>query len=143
MQLAGVSALAFAVGVYLPLSTTLPIFCGGMVRAVVDHYRKMTPEQSDRSPAVLMASGLIAGASLAGVLLTLREVDFAVGRFMKTKLDLSSYLPAGWIEDAIPAIIAFAVVIAALLWVGLSAKTPAAIEPASEGASDSEQLSKG
>ena len=34
MQLAGVSALAFAVGVYLPLSTTMPIFVGGLIRCL-------------------------------------------------------------------------------------------------------------
>ena len=36
MQLAGVSALPFAVGVYLPLSTSVPIFLGGAVRYVAD-----------------------------------------------------------------------------------------------------------
>ena len=49
MQLAGVSALAFAVGVYLPLSTTLPIFVGGLIRAVADRLRKFTPEESETS----------------------------------------------------------------------------------------------
>jgi putative OPT family oligopeptide transporter len=147
MQLAGVSALAFAVGVYLPLSTTLPIFCGGLVRAVVDRYRKMTAEESDRSPAVLMASGLIAGASLAGVLLTIREVDFTVGgypvaRKIKEGLDLTSYLPAGWAEAAVPAIIAFALVVLALLWVGLAAKPPGAGEPPTGETTESEQQFK-
>ena len=69
--LAGVSPLAFAVGVYLPLSTTLPIFIGGLVRGAVDRFRKMTPEESDSSPAVLMSSGLIAGGSMAGILIAL------------------------------------------------------------------------
>ena len=45
MQLAGVSALAFAVGVYLPLATTLPIFVGGALRGLVDRARKLTPEE--------------------------------------------------------------------------------------------------
>ena len=36
IELCGVSPLSFAVGAYLPLSTTLPIFCGGMVKALVD-----------------------------------------------------------------------------------------------------------
>ncbi|HEU5118791.1 MAG TPA: OPT/YSL family transporter, partial [Isosphaeraceae bacterium] len=71
VQLAGVSALAFAVGVYLPLSTTLPIFLGGLVRGSVDRVKKSTPEESDSSPAVLMASGLIAGGSIAGILIAL------------------------------------------------------------------------
>ncbi len=71
VQLTGVSALAFAVGVYLPLSTTLPIFIGGLIRGVVDSSRKMSAEESDSSPAVLMSSGLIAGGSIAGILIAL------------------------------------------------------------------------
>jgi hypothetical protein len=74
VQLAGVSALAFAVGVYLPLSTTLPIFLGGLVRGLVDRVKRSTPEESDSSPAVLMASGLIAGGSIAGILIALSTV---------------------------------------------------------------------
>ena len=42
MHLAGVPALAFAVGVYLPLSTSMPIFVGGLVRGLVD-WIKRTP----------------------------------------------------------------------------------------------------
>ena len=64
MQLAGVSALAFAVGVYLPLATTLPIFVGGALRGLVDRARKLTPEESETSPGTLMSTGLIAGGSL-------------------------------------------------------------------------------
>ncbi len=74
VQLTGVSALAFAVGVYLPLSTTAPIFVGGLVRYIVDRSRRMTPEESDSSPAVLMSSGLIAGGSIAGILIALAAV---------------------------------------------------------------------
>ena len=68
MQLCGVSALAFAVGVYLPLSTTLPIFVGGMVRKLVDGARKFSDEEADMSPGTLMSTGLIAGGSLAGII---------------------------------------------------------------------------
>ena len=68
MQLCGVSALAYAVGVYLPLSTTLPIFVGGMVRKVVDSARKFSDEEADMSPGTLMSTGLIAGGSLAGII---------------------------------------------------------------------------
>ena len=50
MQLAGVSALAFAVGVYLPLATTLPIFVGGALRGLVDRVRRLTPEEAETSP---------------------------------------------------------------------------------------------
>ena len=39
LELCGVSSLPFAVGVYLPISTSAPIFVGGMVRYVVDRAR--------------------------------------------------------------------------------------------------------
>ena len=51
MQLAGVSALAFAVGVYLPLSTTLPIFVGGVLRGFVDRARGSRPTRPRPAPA--------------------------------------------------------------------------------------------
>ncbi len=68
MFLAGVPVLAFAVGVYLPLSTSMPIFVGGMVRLLVDRVKKTPPEESDSSPAVLLSSGYIAGGAIAGIL---------------------------------------------------------------------------
>ena len=40
MELCGIKALSFAVGAYLPLSTTLPIFIGGAIKGFVDHKRK-------------------------------------------------------------------------------------------------------
>jgi putative OPT family oligopeptide transporter len=78
LEMAGIPSLAFAVGVYLPLSSSSPIFLGGMVRWLVDKYlrvkfrsREMTEEEfvaeTDKSPGVLMASGYIAGGALAAV----------------------------------------------------------------------------
>ena len=74
----GIPSLAFAVGVYLPLSSSSPIFIGGMIRWLVDKYlrkklksKKLTEEEfvaeTDKSPGVLMASGYIAGGALAAV----------------------------------------------------------------------------
>ncbi|MGI9069576.1 MAG: OPT family oligopeptide transporter [Pyrinomonadaceae bacterium] len=78
LELAGIPSLAFAVGVYLPVFVSAPIFVGGMVRLGVDKYlrrkfasQKLTEEQfvaeTDKSPGVLLASGYIAGGALAGV----------------------------------------------------------------------------
>jgi uncharacterized oligopeptide transporter (OPT) family protein len=119
MQLSGVSALAFAVGVYLPLSTTLPIFVGGLVRGLVDRVRKLSDEESDSSPAVLLSSGLIAGGSIAGILIAFLAVAPAVGKV----LNLSAYLPEGWAEAPLPAVVAFSCLVAVLLYVGLKGKT--------------------
>jgi putative OPT family oligopeptide transporter len=65
--LCGVSGLAFAIGVYLPLSSMATIYIGGCVRAIVERSRKGTAK-NEGDPGVLAASGLVAGEGLAGVL---------------------------------------------------------------------------
>jgi hypothetical protein len=78
LELSGIPSLAFAVGMYLPLASSTPIFLGGMVRLGVDNHLRARPEnrgldeeemsaKTDQSPGVLLASGYIAGATLAGV----------------------------------------------------------------------------
>jgi uncharacterized oligopeptide transporter (OPT) family protein len=80
LEMSGIPSLAFAVGVYLPLSTSAPIFVGGLVRWLVDWQRRrhadyahMTEEEhvaeGDKSPGVLMASGYIAGGAIAGIII--------------------------------------------------------------------------
>ena len=77
MELTGVSSLAFAVGMYLPLSSSTPIFLGGLVRYVVERLgRRQTGQgeselESEMSPGVLFSTGYIAGGSIAGVLIAL------------------------------------------------------------------------
>ena len=65
-QMAGAHALSWAVGAYLPLSTTFPIFIGGMIKALADKLTKRK-EESELSSGMLYATGLVAGGSLAGV----------------------------------------------------------------------------
>ena len=88
LELCGISSLAFAVGVYLPIDASTPIFVGGMVRWSVDKYvrrkfarKNLTEEElvaeTDKSPGVLLASGYIAGGALAGILLAVASVYFA------------------------------------------------------------------
>ena len=66
LELCGVHALSFAVGLYLPIATTAPIFVGGLVRAWVD--RGPGTVESDAGAGTLFSSGLIAGGSIAGIL---------------------------------------------------------------------------
>jgi putative OPT family oligopeptide transporter len=66
IYLCGVSPLAWAVGVYLPISTTFPIFVGGMLRALCDKMRGKA-EESELSSGMLFATGLVAGGTLTGV----------------------------------------------------------------------------
>ena len=68
MELAGVSSLAFAVGAYLPLSTTTTIYAGGLIKWFVDKRKKTDKEESDIGPGALFSSGLIAGGTITGIL---------------------------------------------------------------------------
>ncbi|PYQ39359.1 MAG: oligopeptide transporter, OPT family [Acidobacteria bacterium] len=67
MEIVEVPALAFAVGVYLPLESTTPVFLGGLVRLLIDR-RRGSATESDAGPGILFSSGLIAGGSLMGLL---------------------------------------------------------------------------
>jgi putative OPT family oligopeptide transporter len=68
MELIGLHSLTFAVGFYLPLSSTLPIFLGGLVRKIADHRYHRVPDSAEESEGTLLSSGLIAGGALLGVL---------------------------------------------------------------------------
>jgi putative OPT family oligopeptide transporter len=100
-QLAGAHALSWAVGAYLPVSTTAPIWIGGMIKALVDSWRKkeegVAKEESELSSGMLYATGLVAGGSLGGVLIAF--VAFFGDRVLKMeaptlleKLDLGAKL---------------------------------------------------
>jgi len=69
-QMMGSNALSWAVGAYLPLSTTFPIWIGGMVKKISDQmtHRK---EESELSSGMLYSTGLVAGGSIGGVLIAL------------------------------------------------------------------------
>jgi uncharacterized oligopeptide transporter (OPT) family protein len=136
MQLAGVSALAFAVGVYLPLATTLPIFVGGALRGLVDRARKLTPEESETSPGTLMSTGLIAGGSLAGIIIALLVVFENLGKSIDFSIPATAGGEPGY---RIPAIWAFSAMAAALLAVAMLGKRPvggAPGKPDDEGLGD-------
>ena len=80
LEMSGIPSLAFAVGVYLPLSSSSPIFIGGLIRWLVDRYLRVKFRhnklseteliaEGDKSPGVLLASGYIAGVALAGIVI--------------------------------------------------------------------------
>jgi len=95
LEMAGIPSLAFAVGVYLPLSSSAPLFIGGMIRWLVDRrnnkldqYKSLNEEEmqaaGDRSSGVLLSSGYIAGGALAGIVIAftagiLTGFDKAIG----------------------------------------------------------------
>lgn len=74
MELCGIKSLSFAIGVYLPLATTLPIFIGGAIRGVVEakqkkENRQLNPEEEELGKGNLFATGLVAGGAVAGVII--------------------------------------------------------------------------
>ncbi len=85
MELCGVKSLSFAVGAYLPLSTTLPIFVGGALKGVVDWRLKKKGEKvedSELGTGSLFATGLVAGGALAGVIVALLSVNDGIFNFL-------------------------------------------------------------
>jgi uncharacterized oligopeptide transporter (OPT) family protein len=128
LEMAGVHALAFSVGVYLPLISTLPIAVGGLVRWVADRRNNKLPQYAslneeerqaagDRSSGTLLASGYIAGGALAGIII-------AITAGVLTDFDSRM---AKWAEASNPffagpdsnllTLIPYALIIALLYWV--------------------------
>jgi len=109
LEMSGIPSLAFAVGVYLPLSSSSPIFIGGAVRWLVDKYtakkfagQSLTEEQltaeGDKSPGVLMASGYIAGGAIAGIAIAFSQgllTDFDT-RITKTMEAVNPFFAGDW-----------------------------------------------
>jgi len=95
MELCDVKSLSFAVGLYLPLSTTLPIFAGGALKGMVDARARSkgeNPEESELGGGSLFATGLVAGGALMGVIVALLNVNDTVNAFISGHLDVSPAL---------------------------------------------------
>ena len=87
IELCGIKALAFAIGLYLPLSTTLPIFIGGAIKGVIDWRAEKKGEikqDEELGRGSLFATGLIAGGALAGVVVALLSVNDKVFEGLKS-----------------------------------------------------------
>lgn len=107
MELCGIKSLSFAVGLYLPLATTLPIWIGGVVRGFADYLKKQgekssdshaTSEDDELGKGSLFATGLVAGGALAGVVIALLSVNKDVSD--KLKLVSAEHALSGLFGDA-------------------------------------------
>jgi uncharacterized oligopeptide transporter (OPT) family protein len=85
MELAGVRALPFAVGMYLPMAVSIPIFIGGLLRWGVDKVRGVgaSEAETETSPGVLLSSGYIAGGTVCGLIIAFFAVDFVQDNFAR------------------------------------------------------------
>jgi putative OPT family oligopeptide transporter len=123
MELCGVKSLSFAVGLYLPLSTTLPIFAGGAVKGIVEAVAKAKGEQADESElgaGSLFATGLVAGGAITGVLVAFlsmpeRWKEFIEGPLNQTRRLTELLGPGGY---ALLAVICFAIMALVLYRIG-------------------------
>jgi putative OPT family oligopeptide transporter len=114
LELIGVPSLPFAVGVYLPLSASTPIFIGGLVRWIADRGAGRTASDSEMSPGVLLSSGYIAGGAITGIAVALISINAEVARAMNIG---TQWL--GELADADSfALLPFGVLVAILLLVG-------------------------
>jgi putative OPT family oligopeptide transporter len=135
LELCGVSSLAFAVGVYLPVSSSAPVFVGGALRWFIDRrlryqlrHNKLEEDElvaeSDRSPGVLLASGYIAGGAIAGII-----IAFLAGALPSLDGRITSWSEAsnpfyfGRWADAL-ALIPFALLVTVLLMNGNRSPEP-------------------
>lgn len=94
VELCDVKSLSFAVGAYLPLSTTLPIFAGGLIKGIVDWRAKKKNEQLENDElgkGSLFATGLVAGGALMGVVYAFLKA-FEITAKPIDRLNMETYL---------------------------------------------------
>jgi uncharacterized oligopeptide transporter (OPT) family protein len=113
VELLGIRSLSFAVGAYLSIATTLAIFCGGVVRWMVDRavaqYSGRTAEtESEVSPGSLYASGLIAAGGIVGLLgVALKLYEAATDKSDILQFPATNLLHHDWVSVLMFALLAF------------------------------------
>lgn len=137
LELCGVSALPVAVGMYIPLAATLPIFIGGLVRLVADRMRgkPKSDAESETSGGVLLASGYIAGGTLCGLIVAFftfagegfnkaLNLGYQFFAYTNEKTGKLEWEPEELANTKLAAVAVFGVLMAILLWVGSRKEKP-------------------
>jgi hypothetical protein len=120
LELCGVPSLPFAVGVYLPLSSSTPIFVGGLIRYLADKWgpsagaKAQKESASDMSPGVLLSTGYIAGGAIGGLVVAFFSFSDQIPKFLEA-VGARFHLPP-W--DSI-SLAAFGILAVMLIAVGL------------------------
>lgn len=129
LEMAGIPSLAFAVGVYLPLSSSMPLFIGGMIRWLVDRRNHKLEEnknlsdqemqaKGDSGSGTLLASGYIAGGALGGIV-----IAFTAGILTDFDKTLNDWATAHnpFFEGASAnglSLLPYALIVLGLYWIG-------------------------
>jgi putative OPT family oligopeptide transporter len=136
LEMCGIGSLTFAVGVYLPLVSTLPIAIGGTLRWLADRRNNRLPQYKgldeegqqaagDSSSGVLLSSGYIAGDALAGIVIAITagvmtDFDTAITKWAETSNPFFEGPSSDWLS-----LLPYAVLMAVLVWVSREKPEPA------------------
>jgi putative OPT family oligopeptide transporter len=122
LELCAVPSLPFAVGIYLPLQTSFPIFLGGVARWIVEKVNPPKPEESESSPGVLLCSGYIAGGAIIGVLAAFLNFKDEWVEWLNLAPALDRMFGEGLSSARWTTMLAFAVMVVLLLAVGMAGR---------------------
>ena len=113
IEILGIPVLPFAVGLYLPIYLSAPIFIGGLIRWFIENRKSAKSEEEKKEAAdngVLYCSGMIAGEGLIGILLAVFAVIPMGNGSLADKINLG--LPLGNIGS----LIFFGLIIASIFY---------------------------
>lgn len=119
VELCGVKGLPFAVGLYLPISISTPIFIGGLTRWIVDNkFRKRKEgEDVEAAPGMLFSSGLIAGGAICGLVIAI-----LTGLNLDKTLNIGPSLLGKLVHNNLYGLLIFAIMLGLLFFVAIDIK---------------------
>ncbi len=90
IELLGLNVLPFAIGLYLPLNTTLGVMFGGVVRLIVDKIKASKESKKDaETRGTLYSAGLIAGEGIMGIILAIFAIIPFKGKILADAINIS------------------------------------------------------
>lgn len=96
VELLGVTVLPFAIGLYLPINTSLGIMFGGLVRIAVDKIKASKEEKKDaETRGTLYSAGLIAGEGIMGIILAVFALIPVKGKTLADLINISDKFALG------------------------------------------------
>ena len=122
IEILGLPILPIAIGLYLPIYLSSPIFIGGVIRWFLENKKKCSSDTERKSiieNGILYSSGLIAGEGLVGILLAI----LAIIPFKDSTV--AGFIDLGGVLGKTGAIIFFILLLATLVYFSLhkSSKT--------------------
>ena len=121
LRIVGVPALAFALGMYLPMEINTPVLLGGALAWFVKRGGLKAVSEARYQRGILIASGLIAGGALMGVINAALGVGFGTETMAKAHL-LTDHAFEGMTGEALAIIGLVALCIGVVTWARRAAR---------------------